>query len=109
MLRQLYDLEPLPPSRLAAELGLTRGTISTLESRLGVKEFVARTPNGRDGRSHTLALTSWGRRLVPWLANNADEIDREFFGHLSPEERDTLQRTLMQVVRRGRLRPAPLD
>ncbi len=109
LLRQLYDLEPLPPSRLAAELGLTRGTISTLESRVVFKEFVARMPSGTDGRSHTLALTPWGRRMVPWLARHATEIDREFFGHLSPEDWATLQRMLMQVVRLSRLRPAPLD
>src|SRR5262245_6285990 len=60
VLRMLYEREPLAPSRLAAEMGMTRGAITKLAERLIAKGLVERTASPDDGRAQTLALTARG-------------------------------------------------
>jgi len=109
VLRDLYDVDALAPSRLAAQLGLTRGAISKLADRLVAKGFVARHESSTDGRTHTLILTASGRRLVPALAALADRNDAEFFGHLTADDRQTLARVLEDIVARRGLAAVPID
>jgi len=109
MLRALYGRAPLPPSRLAAEMGMTRGAISKLADRLEAKGLAARTASPEDRRAHTLALTPEGARLVPEIAALADANDAAFFGALTPAERAELERLLRQLAHRGRMSAPPLD
>ena len=65
MMRALYDSDPTPPSRLANDLGMTRGAITKLADRLIRKSLVARKADPADGRAQTLTLTSRGRSCCP--------------------------------------------
>lgn len=109
VLRELFSGEPLAPSLLAERLGLTRGAISKLADRLQVKGLVTRTENLSDGRAHILALSSEGRDLVPQLSSLADRNDAEFFGHLSDDERRSIETILKGVIERRGLSTAPLS
>jgi DNA-binding MarR family transcriptional regulator len=109
MMRVLYGAEPLPPSRLADRMGMTRGAITKLADRLIGKSLIVRKADPRDGRAQTLALTRQGRKLVPELATLANRNDAEFFGHLSREEHAMLERLLRQMVERGRMLAMPLE
>ncbi len=109
MLRTLYGVAPMPPSRLAEHMGMTRGAITKLADRLIDKALIVRKADPEDGRAQTLALTRQGYRLVPALAALADRNDAEFFGHLSRDERAVLARLLKRMVERGRMRAIPLE
>jgi DNA-binding MarR family transcriptional regulator len=108
VLRELYGDAPMAPSRLADELGLTRGAISKLADRLVDKGLVARRDSAEDGRAHRLALTPAGRALVPQLAGLADQNDAEFFDHLTAQERATIERVLTGIAQRRGLKAVPI-
>jgi DNA-binding MarR family transcriptional regulator len=107
VLRQLLTLGEVPPSRLADEMGMTRGGVSKLVERLHAKELVTRSAGGEDRRFQSVGLTAAGKKLVPKLAKLADENDAEFFGHLTGERRDAVTDLLKDVVRRHGLKGVP--
>jgi len=109
MMRELYSLEAIAPSRLSEKLGMTRGAITKLADRLIAKTFVTRDANPADARAQTLALTSAGRDLVPELSALADRNDAEFFSHLTPDERRSLEYVLRNIVARRGLTSIPLS
>jgi DNA-binding MarR family transcriptional regulator len=109
MMRSLYGKDPMPPSRLADEMGMTRGAITKLADRLIGKALIVRTANSEDGRAQTLALTTMGARAVPELAALADQNDAEFFGGLTDPDRETLERLLKQLVEQGRMTAMPTE
>jgi DNA-binding MarR family transcriptional regulator len=108
VMRELYDTDALSPSRLATQLGMTRGAVTKLADRLIAKAFVVREASAEDARAQTLKLTASGKRLVPKLAGLADRNDREFFSHLTREERAVLERVLKDIVRRSGLKTVPV-
>jgi len=71
--------------------------------------LLSRVPSQADRRYQDLVLTPAGRTLVPELAALADANDAEFFGHLSREDRETIQRLMTDIVRRLGLRATPID
>jgi DNA-binding MarR family transcriptional regulator len=109
VMRELYGVNALAPSRLADKLRLTRGAISKLAERLISKELVMRASDASDGRAHTLALTAKGRSLIPKLAALADRNDAEFFDHLTAQERATIERILREIVKIRGLKAIPVD
>ncbi|SOC41330.1 DNA-binding MarR family transcriptional regulator [Rhizobium subbaraonis] len=108
-MRALYDFEPTPPSVLAERMGMTKGAISKLAERLAAKGLVRRVESRDDKRAHTLSLTTEGRAKIPVLASLADENDAEFFGVLTKEERDALDRILRVLAARRQLTAPPVD
>ncbi|MEJ8572677.1 MarR family winged helix-turn-helix transcriptional regulator [Microbaculum marinum] len=108
-LRKLYDVETRAPTRLAGDLGMTKGAISKLADRLIGKGLVERTADPDDGRAHTLGLTRSGRDKVPRLAALADETDAAFFGDLEPSDRAALDRILRTLVERRGLNDVPTE
>lgn len=108
LMRTLYGKEPTAPSRLAEEMGMTRGAITKLANRLVDKSLLVRKASREDLRAQTLALTPKGRKLVPRLAALADRNDAEFFDHLSAAERKTLQRLLRRTVEHCRITAMPI-
>lgn len=109
VMRTLYGKASTAPSRVAAEMGMTRGAITKLADRLITKACLTRTASAEDGRAQTLALTPRGAALVPALAALADRNDADFFGCLSPAERDTLLRLLRRVAEHGDMTTVPID
>lgn len=109
LLRELYGREPVAPSALAERLGMTRGGISKLVDRCEARSLVTRTAGKDDRRYQELALTAAGNALVPELAALADDNDAEFFAHLGPGERATLERIMRDIVNQRSLRHVPID
>ncbi len=108
LMRALYGREPTPPSRLADEMGMTRGAITKLADRLIAKSLIMREASANDGRAQTLALTDRGSALVPDLAALADRNDGEFFECLTTDERETLSRLLKSLAERGHMTAIPI-
>lgn len=108
-MRALYDMEPTPPSVLAERMGMTKGAISKLAERLVAKGLVERAESQQDRRAHSLSLTREGRAKIPVLASLADENDAEFFGVLTKEEHETLDRILRVLAERRGLKATPVD
>ncbi len=108
-MRALYDLEPTPPSVLAEGMGMTKGAISKLAERLVAKGLVKRAQSQEDKRAQSLSLTTEGRAKIPVLASLADKNDAEFFGVLTREEHQTLDRILRALAERGELKATPVD
>ena len=108
-MRALYDQEPTLPSNLAETMGMTKGAISKLSERLVAKGLVARTESQKDKRAHSLSLTPEGRAKIPVLASLADKNDAEFFGVLTTEEREALDRILRVLAERRELKATPVD
>jgi DNA-binding MarR family transcriptional regulator len=109
LMRALYGRGPIPPSRVADEMSMTRGAITKLADRLIGKSLIVRKASSEDRRAQTLALTSRGDALVPELAALADRNDAEFFEHLTSSERRTLERILKRIVRRSQMTAMPVD
>jgi len=109
LLRTLHDKEPTPPSRLAEELGMSRGAITKLADRLISKSLIARVAHELDGRAQTLELTGAGKKLVPEIVALADQNDTEFFGCLTADERKTLARLLLKLVDRNQITAIPTE
>jgi DNA-binding MarR family transcriptional regulator len=109
LLRVLYGRDPLPPSRVASEMGVTRGGITKLADRLIARGLVMRASDPSDGRAQTLALTAKAARVVPELAKLADENEAECFGRLSARDRRELQRILAETVAKLGLTVIPVD
>ena len=107
----LFRTGPLtmPPSQLAARMGMTKGAITKLADRLVAKHLVTRRPNPDDRRAHALVLEPAGRALVPRLAALADANDALFFGDLAAEERRQLDTLLRKIAGRRGLRDAPTE
>lgn len=109
LLRELYDVDHIAPSRLAERMGMTRGAITKLADRLIAKGLVSRQANPDDARAQTLAITPAGQRLVPELSTLADRNDAEFFGHLAPAEREEIERLLKEIIARRGLTAVPVS
>jgi DNA-binding MarR family transcriptional regulator len=108
-MRALYDSQRTSPSILAEKMGMTKGAISKLTERLTAKGLVAREESRHDKRAHSLSLTKEGRAKIPVLASLADENDAEFFGVLTKEEHETLDRILRVLAERRELKATPVD
>jgi DNA-binding MarR family transcriptional regulator len=109
VLRELFGQDGVVPSTLADKLGMTRGAISKLADRLAAKGLATQTVNDSDRRFQALALTAEGEALVPKLSALADQNDAEFFGHLTPAGRATIEAAMKDVVRRLGLRSVPVE
>jgi DNA-binding MarR family transcriptional regulator len=109
ILRETFVKDPVAPSVLAEQTGLTRGAVSKLVDRLLAKKLVTREEHSKDRRFQNVALTSAGRRLVPDLAAKADQNDAEFFSALSRGEREGLMVTLKKLAEANDLRKLPID
>ena len=110
VLREMLRVGPANPSDLADNLCLTRGAISKLIDRLTAKKLAKRAAaTSADRRYHTVSLTAKGAKLVPNLADLADQNDREFFGHLSAAEQSRLIALLADVAHRHEWKDAPVS
>jgi DNA-binding MarR family transcriptional regulator len=109
VLRVLYDVDQMTPSSLAKRMRMTKGAISKLADRLLEKELIQRTESPTDKRMHRLSLSKVGRQKVPALSKLADKNDVEYFGVLSAEERNALNRVLRALVERHGLSNVPVD
>jgi DNA-binding MarR family transcriptional regulator len=108
VLRKLHEHENgAMPSRLASQLGLTRGHLSRLAMRLEIKGLVNREKSVSDRRALILTLTGYGHFLMPYLAAAADETNARNFGGAGDAPREIIEKVMKWIVYRGRFRFVP--
>lgn len=108
-LRQLHDDGSSTAATLMQALGMTKGAISKVITRLEAKQLIERIWLEDDRRAQALALTAAGRQLVPKLTALADQNDARCFGHLADSDKQLLTRLLQDYVRRHQLKNIPVD
>jgi len=108
-LREMYRHEQSSAADLMQALGMTKGAVSKIVTRLQAKGLAARAPDSVDKRAQQLVLTTPGRALVPVLAALADRNDDHFFGSLSAAQRAALVGIMRQVVHDHQLRQVPVE
>jgi DNA-binding MarR family transcriptional regulator len=109
VMRDIYDCDHRLPSAVATNLGLTRGAVSKIVDRLVEKKLASRSKIDGDGRVLAVRLTPKGLKLVPILAALADENEDFFFGHMTCDERATLERLLRSIVQEHGLKSVPIN
>jgi DNA-binding MarR family transcriptional regulator len=109
VLRLIHGGANMPASAIAETTGMTRGATSKIVDKLEARDLLERKLLPRDGRAQMLKLTAKGARLMPVLAELADRNDAEFFDHLTAKERETMLRTLKEIVARRAIRTVPID
>ena len=97
VLRTLYDSRGVTLNEAAAQVGVDKSSLSRMVERLVQKGLVNRT-GGDDRRSVGLTLTPAGKKLVPQLAQLADENDVAFFNTLAPKQRAEFLATIKQLL-----------
>ena len=97
VLRTLYDHGGVTLNEAAAQVGVDKSSLSRMVERLLQKGLVNRA-EGDDRRSIGLTLTAAGKKLVPQLAQLADENDTAFFHTLAPMERTEFLATIKQLL-----------
>lgn len=108
-LRAMYDTGGGSHGALMAALGMTKGAVSKVVTRLQEKRLVERIADAADARAQRLALTPAAQALVPELAALADQNDAHFFGHLDAGQRAALMAVLQDMVQVHQLKSVPLS
>jgi len=108
-LRQLYDAGETSAAQLMDALGMTKGAVSKIVTRLEQKGLAQREGSAADGRAQVVVLTRSGSELVPKLAALADENDELFFSALSGQQRRALMQMMQQLVRAHELKQVPVE
>lgn len=99
LLRVLVAAGPLSPAQVAAELRLSRSTVSNLVRELTDNGLVKRTPSAVDGRSVLLAPTlRAGKQLETFGAGRSRALAHAL-GEVSAEERELLEAALPALAR----------
>ena len=98
----------ITPGEIAEGLDMTRGAVSKIIDKLEAKNWLARSTKPEDGRVQLLSLTRSGDRILPQLANIADENDRDFFAVLIAAESATLRRLLGKLAEVHKIRAVPI-
>lgn len=101
--------DSLSQSNIANITGLTRGAIFKLVDRLLQKGLVTRTESSEDRRFQDIKLTTSALKLVPKLANIADENDEGFFSILPKSERKLLMEILIKLADLHKLNINPIE
>jgi DNA-binding MarR family transcriptional regulator len=97
VLRTLYGAKTLTLNQTARTVGVDKSSLSRMVERLVQRKLVRRL-EGKDRRSIGLSLTHAGKKLVPKLAQLADENDSSFFHLLSTKQRDEFLNTIKQLL-----------
>ncbi len=93
---KLLQVGPLSQNHLGRLIYLDVATIKGVVERLRVRGLVTSKADPRDGRRHTIALTTAGRRMVEAAIPAAMKITQKTLGPLSEKE----QVTLMQLLKK---------
>jgi DNA-binding MarR family transcriptional regulator len=107
LLRHLWERDRAAPAEMAEALTMTRGAISKIIDKLESKGWIRSKINPEDNRGQLLSLTGAGRRIVPELANIADQNDQMFFSCLDSEERAALRRLLGKLAAHHQMHDIP--
>ncbi len=109
LLRKMYEQSvEISSSEVASLLGITRGAVSKLISRLVDKDLISREEFADDRRYQDIKLTKKAIKLMPKLAKIADANDDEIFSALSKTEKQELERLLLKLVKTHKIKAIPI-
>lgn len=108
-LRHIFEYSESSTSDLIVALGMTKGAVSKVVSRLEEKQLVKRVARDTDKREQLLVLTSIGKTLVPKLTALADQNDADFFGYLPQSKRNNLMEILKDIAVVHQLKELPVN
>lgn len=108
-LRHIYDRQSMTPGELADSIGMTRGAVSKVLTKLERKGWIARASDPADNRVQWITLTPAGQGILPQLAQIADHNDAYFFGCLSGAEQETLRHLLEKLTQIHQWQSVPVD
>lgn len=109
ILRDMYREGETSATRIAASTGLTKGAVSKLVDRLSLKRLILRVDSKEDGRAQHLRLSAAAEKLLPELAELADQNDKHFFDPLTAAERKTLTAILDKLAEAHNLKASPTE
>ncbi|MBB2892877.1 MarR family winged helix-turn-helix transcriptional regulator [Flexivirga oryzae] len=93
-----YGATPPRLGDIAARLDIAPRSATEVVDDLQERGLVERAPDPADRRAVTIRLTDEGRVLRQRIEQVRARRGDEFFGHLSPEQRDTLRDLLQQAL-----------
>ncbi len=108
-IRHIFEYSESSTSDLIVALGMTKGAVSKVVSRLEEKQLVKRVARDTDKREQLLVLTSIGKILVPKLTALADQNDADFFGYLPQSKRNNLMEILKDIAVVHQLKELPVN
>jgi DNA-binding MarR family transcriptional regulator len=97
------------PAGMADAMGMTRGAISKVLTKLESKRWITREVSRHDSRIQWVSPTRAGSRVLPELELIADENDAHFFGVLDADERVTLRRLLRKLAEVHGINISPVE
>lgn len=89
------DLTQVAIARLSK---LDKMTISTSLKKLAVQGYISRKESQKDTRAKWVSLTPKGKTLMSTLVLLVEEIDKEFFRCLDPDDQQKLIQLLNKIV-----------
>lgn len=95
----LYDGAVESVNGLAEYIEVDKATISRVVHRLIQRDLVEQR-SGKDRRSGHLLLTSKGKDLIPLLIQQAEDNEKQFFGHLTQKQQESLKEILGSTLTR---------
>jgi DNA-binding MarR family transcriptional regulator len=98
LLRMIASSSGASQQQVALALGAFPSRMVGLVDDLQQRKLVERQRNPQDRRSHSLALTADGRRVLEAIGRVAREHQDGLLAALSPAERETLSKLLLRVA-----------
>ena len=98
LLRMIASSSGLSQQQVALAMGAFPSRMVGLVDELQHRKLVERQRNPQDRRSHSLALTTEGRRVLEAIGRVAREHQDALFAALSSAERETLSQLLLRVA-----------
>jgi MarR family transcriptional regulator, organic hydroperoxide resistance regulator len=100
LLKVLWEQDRLSGAELGERLQLDSATMTGLLDRLEHAGLIERQADATDRRVNRVALTARGRdRQVP-LDREMDQMNQDFLGEFSPEDRKLLRELLVSIATR---------
>ena len=109
LLRELHERGRAAPGELADLLGLTRGAVSKIIDKLETKGWVQVDAKAGDSRCRVLSLTRAGQRILPILAQVADQNDSAYFDCLNAKEKVVFRELLIKLAAHNRIHDVPTE
>lgn len=106
-LRRSGEPWTLTPGQLMRSAMVTSGAITQRLDRLETRGLVTRSPDRRDGRGVQVTLTSSGRDALDTALPDHLRTEEELLTELTPEQQETLARTLQTLINSVQASQAP--
>ncbi|MCB0991273.1 MAG: MarR family transcriptional regulator [Acidimicrobiales bacterium] len=101
----LWVFGEMDSSRLAAELGITQGTVTGVRKGLEKQGLVRSGADPTDGRRRTISLTDAGAAKMERIYPGFNSLMCDLLGDLEPDEINLLAKLLHSVI----VRPAKMQ